>query len=318
VTSVVDLPRSKLAELVSQHGTSICHDATDCDARLTSECGLEYGNECAALVAAVDAGIVAELQHGLLSSVPRSVLLRRLSQRLANGSNLPAYLAQWSVECWALALGVVRASDDLLSLKLEGLVPLLDAAATNGAISTDRLDRLVRDAAGGGIDEANARAYIARYVARRGWVIGESLEQSAGTRRPAGEGRTVPRGMSIFETRMSPARLVASFKTDAVASAPIDTPALKAADPRHAEPHPAGGAMFRWGSGAAIVLVILAAIAVTAIDRHVNTPSAADLGRHCSDRDRPTREHTISSPLAVLYGASTSANNRAEHRSHAT
>jgi hypothetical protein len=102
VTSPVDLPRLKLAELVAQRDASICQNANDCAARLRSECGLEHDDECAALAAAVDTGVVAELKHSLLSSVPRSVLLRRLSQRLANGSRLPADLAQWSVECWAL------------------------------------------------------------------------------------------------------------------------------------------------------------------------------------------------------------------------
>jgi hypothetical protein len=263
VISSVDLPRIKLAELVSQHGLSICQDAEDCAARLRSECGLEYDGECAALVAAVDAGVVAELQHSLLSSVPRSALLRRLSQRLANGSDLPTYLAQWSVECWALALGVVRASDDLLSLKLERLRPLLDAAATNGTISAERLDRLFRDAASGGIDEPIARAYIARYAARHGWLIGQPRRPSARTGDAPSGNRMIPRGLPIPETAVSSPGSVSAAAA-----------ALKTPEPQQAERHPAGARLFHWRSGALFVLVILAAIVATAIDRQFKTPPA--------------------------------------------
>jgi hypothetical protein len=56
VTSPVDLPRAKLAELVARRDVSICQNANDCADRLRSECGLEHDDECAALVAAVDTG----------------------------------------------------------------------------------------------------------------------------------------------------------------------------------------------------------------------------------------------------------------------
>lgn len=263
MTSPVDLPRVKLAELVAQRDASICQNAKDCATRLRSECGLEYDDECAALAAAVDAGIVAELQHGLLSSVPRSVLLRRLSQRLANGSNLPAYLAQWSVECWALALGVVRASDDLLSLKLERLLPPLNAVATNAVMSAERLDRLVRDAASSGIDEPIARAFIARYAARSGWLVGQPPEPSALTTEASGARRTIPRSPTIPGTG-----------TPAPGPVSAGAPALKTPDPQQAERHSAGAKIFRW-RGAVFVLVILAAIGATAIDRHFKTLPAS-------------------------------------------
>jgi hypothetical protein len=257
VTPPVDLPREKLAELVSQFGVSICQHAEDFAARLRSECGLEYEDECAALVAAVDAGVVAELQRSLLSSVPRSVLLRRLVQRLANGSGLPVYLAQWSVECWALAFGVVQASDDLLSLKLERLAPLLNAAATDGAVSAEGLDRLVHDAVSGGIDEPAARAYVARYAARHCWLIGQTPETPARAREAPVPPWTIPRGSTIPGT---------GVPSPGPASAGAPAPTMP--DARQAKPHSAGGRSVRWWSGAVFVLVVLVAIAATAIDRN--------------------------------------------------
>jgi hypothetical protein len=223
LTLAADLPRIRLAALVAQHGTDICQNAAECVTRLRAEFGLEYDDECAALVAAADAGIVAELQRNLLSSVPRSVLLKRLSQRLANGADFPAYLAEWSVECWALALGVVRASDDLLSLQLERLVPLFDAAAADETIDANVLERLVGDAVDRGIDKDTARAYILRYAARQGRSIEQAPRASTRTTQAVPETgvvRSAETGISVRPTAPVTTAVTASVPAKASASHP--------------------------------------------------------------------------------------------------
>jgi hypothetical protein len=100
-------PRRTLGELIAnpQYGRSLCDNPQRCEGLLRDFCG-EYRKEIAALVGAVKEGVPKELlssQH----SVPSEVALARLTKRLQDDLALAEDAARWSVESWALALGVI-------------------------------------------------------------------------------------------------------------------------------------------------------------------------------------------------------------------
>jgi hypothetical protein len=160
-----DSPRAKLAELVGRYGPAIIAEPGRCERLLSEACGTEFTGEIAGLVTAIDQGIAKALQDSALSSEPRAVLMERLSRRLAKNSDLSSYSARWCVECWALALRVVRESDYLVITKMGQIQPLLDEGCADGPLSHDAVERLVAEARARGIDEADARGYLARYAA---------------------------------------------------------------------------------------------------------------------------------------------------------
>lgn len=162
-----DLPQVTLAELVSRHGPAGVTAPGRCESLLLDACGSEFHSEIAGLAAAADQGIVRALQNSALSSEPRALLVDRLSRQLAKNSELSPYMARWSVECWALALQIVHEDDYLMTTKLTQIQPLIDAARVDGALPGDAIERRVGEARSRGIDEADARAHLARYLVRR-------------------------------------------------------------------------------------------------------------------------------------------------------
>jgi hypothetical protein len=106
-------PRRTLGELIAnpQYGRSLCDNPQRCEGLLRDFCG-QYRKEIAALVGAVKEGIPKELlssQH----SVPKEVALARLTKRLQEDLALAEDAARWSVESWALALGVISSPTPL-------------------------------------------------------------------------------------------------------------------------------------------------------------------------------------------------------------
>ena len=162
---VADVPRMKLSELVGRFGRGLSRDARQCKALLADVCGDQFRGECAVLVAAVEEGVARDLLS-TSSGLPAEVLLGRLSDRLQANRGVSADLARWSVESWAVALGVAAGGDTLAKFKMDGLVPLIDLAGADGRISEAELNHLIGEAKARGVDEADARAYILRLCSR--------------------------------------------------------------------------------------------------------------------------------------------------------
>jgi len=170
---IADVPGVKLSELVGRFGIGLSRDARQCKALLADVCGNRFRGECAVLVAAVEEGVADELLSSS-SGLPTEVLLDRLSDRLQTNRGVSVDLARWSVECWAVALGVVAGGNTLATFKMDGLRALIDLAGADGTISNAALNRLLLEAKARGVSEADARAYLSAYAAARGWQLGKA------------------------------------------------------------------------------------------------------------------------------------------------
>jgi len=104
-----DVPRQKLIEIVTRFGPQLCDDPKRCEGLLRDYCG-SHKREITILVAAIREGVPVELR-GSQGAIPHDVLLERCAQRLRNNVGVVPHLARWSVETWALALGVLSPSD---------------------------------------------------------------------------------------------------------------------------------------------------------------------------------------------------------------
>jgi hypothetical protein len=178
---IADVPRVKLSELVGRFGTGLSRDARQCKALLADVCANEFRGECAVLVAAVEEGVAGELLSNS-SGLPPEVLLSRLSDRLQANRGVSSDLARWGVESWAVALGVVPQGSTLATFKMDALASLIDLAGANGIISDAELDHLILEAKTRSVSEADARAYLFRYAAARGWQLGKPQAASGRAR----------------------------------------------------------------------------------------------------------------------------------------
>lgn len=104
-----NVAREKLVEIVRRFGPEICGDARRCEALLRDMCG-EHRREIAVLVTAIREQVTAELRAPI-ASVPRETIIERCAHRLRNHAGVSPHLARWSVESWALALGVIAQAD---------------------------------------------------------------------------------------------------------------------------------------------------------------------------------------------------------------
>ncbi|NJM12895.1 MAG: hypothetical protein HC889_14405 [Synechococcaceae cyanobacterium SM1_2_3] len=99
-------PREKLRELIVEYGRSLCDDPRRCEALLKDYCG-QYKREIFALVTAQKNRIAEDLLKAS-AGMPQSVIVARLIKRLEDELGLAENVAQWAVESWALALGVIQ------------------------------------------------------------------------------------------------------------------------------------------------------------------------------------------------------------------
>jgi hypothetical protein len=166
-----DVPRARLSELAARFGDALGEDAARCQALLSEACGDGFGEECAVLLTAIEHGVTGDLLRGRHSSETPGALLNRLCSRLEADAGLSSYPSRWSVECWALALRVVPESDRLMIVRVEGLAPLIELAGADGVITTAELNHLIGEAKSRGVSETDARAYLTKYAATRGWQI---------------------------------------------------------------------------------------------------------------------------------------------------
>ena len=104
-----DTPRQKLREIIQRHGRSIIQSPRRCENLLRDYCG-EFRREISVLTMALEEHAVADMLAAP-ASVPRKVLLARLTQRLCDNLALSEAAARWSIESWALALGVISETE---------------------------------------------------------------------------------------------------------------------------------------------------------------------------------------------------------------
>jgi len=100
-----NLPRQKLRELITTYGRSLCDDPRRCEGLLLDFCG-PHKREIHALVDALKEGVPADLLRSH-AGMPTEPLLARLIARLKDNRAMAEDAANWAVESWALALGVI-------------------------------------------------------------------------------------------------------------------------------------------------------------------------------------------------------------------
>lgn len=108
-----ELPRVTLCQLISDR-PELCDDARALKGLLLDMCGI-HRREVSALCAAHEEKIPRDLKASS-STLPKSMMITRLTARLYADRGLEEGLARWAVESWALALGKVSA-DDLISVE---------------------------------------------------------------------------------------------------------------------------------------------------------------------------------------------------------
>ncbi len=99
-------PREKLRELIVEYGRSLCDDPRRFEALLKDYCG-QYKREIFVLVTALKNRVADDLLK-TSEGVPHVLLLARLIKRLEDELAMTTEAAQWAVESWALALGVIQ------------------------------------------------------------------------------------------------------------------------------------------------------------------------------------------------------------------
>jgi formylglycine-generating enzyme required for sulfatase activity len=97
--------RDTLAALIARYGHALSEDPPRCEAMLRDLCG-QHKREIFILVNALKQRVAADLLTGG-GGLPTVLLLGRLRQRLEDELALTSEAAQWAVDTWALALGVI-------------------------------------------------------------------------------------------------------------------------------------------------------------------------------------------------------------------
>jgi hypothetical protein len=102
-------PRQMLRRIIAKYGNDLCGDARRCKGLLKDLCG-EYRREINVLTIAVEERIPLDLLAAG-NSMPRELLITRLAKRLEDNLGLTTEASHWSVDSWALALGVITESE---------------------------------------------------------------------------------------------------------------------------------------------------------------------------------------------------------------
>lgn len=126
-------PRQKLREIVTRHGREVVEDARRCEGLLRDHAG-QHRREVSVLVSALEEHVPQDLLASAAAAAPRAVLLKRLARRLSDNQAISEQAAAWSVNSWALALGLL-ADDELRGI--EESAPATEAAAGVAVGDTD-------------------------------------------------------------------------------------------------------------------------------------------------------------------------------------
>ena len=102
-------PRQALCRLIAQYGHPLASDARRCEGLLRDFCG-QHRREIHVLIGALKEGVARDLLASSVS-VPRDVILARLTRRLHDNLGFAEEYARWAVETWALALGKLKETE---------------------------------------------------------------------------------------------------------------------------------------------------------------------------------------------------------------
>ena len=97
-------PRDVLVDIVAKYGLPVLTTPLRCEGLLKDYCG-EHRREIAALMKCLRAGVINQL--GQQNGTPIKTVCSRLSQTLEQDSEMPKAMAQWTIESWAVALGLL-------------------------------------------------------------------------------------------------------------------------------------------------------------------------------------------------------------------
>ncbi len=121
--------RESLRQITTKYGNDLCGDARRCENLLKDLCG-EYRREINVLVNAIEERVPLDLLAAG-KTMPRELLLNKLAKRLEDNLGLTEEAANWAVDSWALALGIVTDSEILEKEKRQNdtLTPLPKSSA---------------------------------------------------------------------------------------------------------------------------------------------------------------------------------------------
>lgn len=126
-----DLPCQKLSEILSQHGFNLCDDARKLEGLLKDVLRNEHKRETFVLISALREGVAHELR-GSTSGMPVAALAAKLTRQLCDNLALDEAAARWSVESWALALGLEITQPKAVPIKRVASVNMTGATPGQG------------------------------------------------------------------------------------------------------------------------------------------------------------------------------------------
>ena len=104
-----DLPRHTLSRIILEHGRAICDAPKRVEALLRDLCGA-HRREINIIIGALEERVAADLLAAG-GTAPREMLLARLAARLRDNLAYTPEAARWSVETWAVALGIISEAE---------------------------------------------------------------------------------------------------------------------------------------------------------------------------------------------------------------
>ena len=103
------LPRQKLIELIQEYGLSVADNPKRCKGLLLDYCGSDYRGEIKILIEALNEGVGSELRN-ISKGIPKPLIITQQTNKLI-ALHISDEAAQWAVETWALALGVITENE---------------------------------------------------------------------------------------------------------------------------------------------------------------------------------------------------------------
>lgn len=105
-----DVPQEILCSLLREQGIAVINDPTRLQNLLVDYCSGQFKKERKCLIDALSADVPGTLLNKK-SRLDYSTISQQLSRKLINDLGITPELAQWTVDSWALALGVILESE---------------------------------------------------------------------------------------------------------------------------------------------------------------------------------------------------------------
>jgi nitrous oxidase accessory protein NosD len=155
MATATDRPREELARIVSRYGREIVTDPRRCEGLLRDTC--RSCDREIFVLSSVHRKHVPEDLLALAPSVPKAILLHRLTGRVIQELGFAEEQALWAVVTWALALSVIT-PEDAKSLERKVRRPRVGPAAPSRAIASFPPESIIVTPEGGGHHRTIAEA----------------------------------------------------------------------------------------------------------------------------------------------------------------